>query len=284
MQISQSLSRRRFLTLGAAAALGIAVPPCRASARPLPAPAPEYTVNAGPKVMALTFDDGPSPQYTPQVLDVLRDHGVRATFFVCGDNVIQYPDVIRRAIAEGHVIGNHTWSHPDLADLSAAEIRDQVQRTQQAVTDTAGHTPVLFRAPYGDFTDTTLDICADLALRPISWSVDPEDWANPGTSTIVDRVLAGAATGAIVLHHDGTEGGDDDPAPGSGGDRSQTVAALTSYLPQLLDAGYTFTTPDAHPPAGRTARAPRHSQRDGLPALGGLRALPPDRRHGQPRY
>lgn len=107
---------------------------------------------------------------------------------------------------------------------------------------------MLFRAPYGVFTDDTLAICGDLGLRPISWSVDPEDWANPGTDTIVQRVLDGAATGAIVLDHDGTDGGDDDPEPGSGGDRSQTVEALSRYLPQLLDDGYTFTTPDAHPP------------------------------------
>lgn len=198
--------------------------------------------------MALTFDDGPSPQYTPQVLDVLRDHGVKATFFVCGDNVVEYPAVIRRMAAEGHTIGNHTWSHPDLPGLSADDIRDQIQRTQDAITEACSRRPVLFRAPYGDFSDTTLAVCADMGLRPISWSVDPEDWANPGTDTIVDRVLAGAATGAIVLDHDGTEGGDSDPAPGSGGDRSQTVAALGTYLPKLLAAGYTFTTPDAHPP------------------------------------
>lgn len=199
-------------------------------------------------VMALTFDDGPSPQYTPQVLDILRDHGVQATFFVCGDNVLQYPDVVRRIVAEGHVLGNHTWSHPELDGLPAAEVRDQIQRTQDAITDISGRTPTLFRAPYGDFADAALAVCADLGLRPISWSVDPTDWANPGSEVIANRVLAGAATGAIVLDHDGTEGGDDNPAPGSGGDRSQTVAALSTYLPQLIDAGYAFTTPDAHPP------------------------------------
>ncbi|MCC9307773.1 polysaccharide deacetylase family protein [Kitasatospora sp. RB6PN24] len=247
-EIRLPLSRRRLLAVGATALLGLACPPGRAVARTVQVPQPEGEVNAGPDVMALTFDDGPSPQYTPKVLDVLREHGVKATFFVCGDNIGQYPDVIRRMAAEGHVIGNHTWSHPNLNELSADDIRDQIQRTQDAVTKACGRTPVLFRAPYGNFSDTTLAVCADLGLRPISWSVDPEDWANPGTETIIDRVLAGAATGAIVLEHDGTEGGDDDPAPGSGGDRSQTVAALSSYLPKLLADGYTFTTPDAHPP------------------------------------
>lgn len=209
---------------------------------------PETEVDAGPMVMALTFDDGPSPQYTPQVLDLLSDYDVKATFFVCGDNLGLYPDVLRRIVAEGHTVGNHTWSHPYLEDLSEDEIRDEIQSTQDAVAHVIGKAPVLFRAPYGVFTDDTLAICSDLGLRPISWSVDPEDWANPGTDTIVQRVLDGAATGAIVLDHDGTDGGDDDPEPGSGGDRSQTVEALSRYLPQLLDDGYTFTTPDAHPP------------------------------------
>ncbi|GAB2735024.1 polysaccharide deacetylase family protein [Kitasatospora kifunensis] len=246
-QTRHSLTRRHFLATGATALLGAGVSARPAAAWAGSAPTPESEVDAGPMVMALTFDDGPSPQYTLQVLDVLYDHGVRATFFVCGDNVGRYPDVVRRIVAEGHVLGNHTWSHPHLDGLSAADVRDQIQRTQDAVTTVGGRAPVLFRAPYGDFTDTALTVCADLGLRPISWSVDPTDWANPGADTIVERVLAGAATGAIVLNHDGTEGGDDDPAPGSGGDRSQTVAALTSYLPQLIDAGFTFTTPDAHP-------------------------------------
>lgn len=215
-EIRLPLSRRRFLAVGTTALLGLGGPPGRAAARTVQVPQPEYEVHAGPNVMALTFDDGPSPQYTPQVLDVLRDHGVKATFFVCGDNVVEYPAVIRRMAAEGHTIGNHTWSHPDLPGLSADDIRDQIQRTQDAITEACSRRPVLFRAPYGDFSDTTLAVCADMGLRPISWSVDPEDWANPGTDTIVDRVLAGAATGAIVLDHDGTEGGDLIPPPAAG--------------------------------------------------------------------
>ncbi|GAA1262413.1 hypothetical protein GCM10009665_60090 [Kitasatospora nipponensis] len=245
---SHPLPRRRILTAGATALIALGASRTSASARTRQVPTPQSTIDAGPMVMALTFDDGPSPQYTPQVLDVLHDNDVRATFFVCGDNVARYPDVIRQIVAQGHVLGNHTWSHPHLGDLSTADVRDQIQRTQDTVTDISGITPVLFRAPYGDFTDTALTICADLALRPISWSLDPTDWANPGTDTIVTRVLAGATTGAIILNHDGTEGGDDNPTPGSGGDRSQTVNALNNYLPRLIDAGYTFTTPDTHPP------------------------------------
>ncbi|MDH6122244.1 polysaccharide deacetylase family protein [Kitasatospora sp. GAS204B] len=247
-QSHRSLPRRRFLAAGATALLGLGASSGRAAARTRSVPTPETQVNAGPMVMALTFDDGPSPQYTPQVLDILRDHSVHATFFVCGDNIQLYPDVVRRIVAEGHTIGNHTWSHPHLGDLSDDDVRDQIQRTQDAVTQVSGRTPVLFRAPYGEFADASLAVCADLGLRPISWSVDPTDWANPGSDAITSRVLAGAATGAIVLEHDGTEGGDDDPPAGTGGDRSQTVTALSDYLPQLLDAGYTFTTPDAHPP------------------------------------
>lgn len=242
------LSRRRLLTAGGAVLLGLgtqAVPTAASESVPVP----EDVVNAGPMVMALTFDDGPSPQYTVQVLDRLRDHSVRATFFVCGDNVVRYPAVVRRIVREGHALGNHTWSHPRLDGLDTANVREQIQRTQTAITRISGHRPVLFRAPYGRFTDSSLALCDELGLRPISWSVDPKDWTNPGADAIAGRVLASAASGAIVLNHDGVEGGDDNPQPGSGADRSQTVAALNTYLPRLIAAGYRFTTPDRHPPA-----------------------------------
>ncbi|MFQ6198837.1 polysaccharide deacetylase family protein [Streptomyces sp. NPDC000405] len=251
--------------------LGLGTPAAPAAASGL-VPTPEEVVNAGPMVMALTFDDGPSPQYTPQVLDRLRDHRVRATFFVCGDNVVRYPAVVRRIVREGHTLGNHTWSHPRLDGLVTADVRDQIQRTQDVITRISGHRPVLFRAPYGRFTDSALALCAELGLRPISWSVDPKDWANPGAGTIAGRVLAGAAGGAIVLNHDGVEGGDDNPQPGTGADRSQTVAALNTYLPRLIAAGYRFTTPDRHPPAqsGSPAASARHwisRPRTGSPCL-----------------
>ncbi|MDH6115236.1 peptidoglycan/xylan/chitin deacetylase (PgdA/CDA1 family) [Kitasatospora sp. MAP12-15] len=194
---------------------------------------PEYYVHAGSMALALTIDDGPSADYTPQVLSILRQYGVTATFFMVGSNVDQYPDVARQVHDEGHLIGNHTWSHVDLGTLSADQTRDEIQRTSDIIAQvTDGTSPTLFRAPGGYFTHAAMAVCGDLGLAPISWSVDPEDWSNPGTSAIVDRVLSNATTGSIILNHDGL------------GDRSQTVSALQTYLPQLIDSGYQFVLPD----------------------------------------
>ena len=206
-----------------------------------PAEQPEYSVHAGPMTMALTFDDGPSPRYTAQVLAILRRYGVTATFFMIGENVEKYPDVLRQVLAEGHQVGNHTWSHPDLGKRSDEQVRAEIERTSDIIAS-AGRTqpPRLFRAPYGYFTPATFAVCARLGLQPVSWSVDPEDWSNPGTDAIVDTVLCRARTGSIVLEHDGCL--IDGPiVPGGPADRSQTVAALAAYLPRLIHNGYRFT-------------------------------------------
>jgi peptidoglycan/xylan/chitin deacetylase (PgdA/CDA1 family) len=208
---------------------------------------PEYSVHAGPMTVALTFDDGPGPIYTAQVLAILRRYGVTATFFMIGENVEKYPDVLRQVLAEGHHLGNHTWSHPDLGKRSDTQVREEIERTNDIIAR-AGCTqpPGLFRAPYGYFTPASFAVCADLGLRPVSWSVDPRDWSNPGTDAIVDTVLCQARTGSIVLEHDGCL--IDGPiVPGGPADRSQTVAALADYLPRLIHNGYRFTavTPTA---------------------------------------
>ncbi|GAA1234366.1 hypothetical protein GCM10009665_25730 [Kitasatospora nipponensis] len=191
---------------------------------------------------ALTFDDGPSPRYTPQILALLRRFVDSATFFMIGANVEKYPDVARQVADEGHRLGNHTYSHPDLGKLSAARVRDEIQRTGDLIARATGTPPpTLFRAPGGYFTPASLAVCADLRLRPVSWSVDPQDWSNPGTDAIVRHVVAHTRTGSIVLEHDGCL--TDRPiAPGGPADRSQTVAALAAYLPRLIDAGLHFAT------------------------------------------
>ncbi|MBJ3813302.1 polysaccharide deacetylase family protein [Streptomyces flavofungini] len=194
--------------------------------------APERHVHAGPKAMALTFDDGPSDVYTPQVLSILRQHGVTATFFMVGKHADLYPDTVRAVAAEGHLIGNHTWSHRNFKKLSAAEIRGEIERASERIDRILGVPPTLFRAPYGHFTPTCMDICRDLGLRPVSWSVDPEDWSDPGAGVISERVLSEARTGSIILNHDGYS------------DRSQTVSALRAYLPRLIKSGYRFVLPD----------------------------------------
>ncbi|WP_395297365.1 polysaccharide deacetylase family protein [Kitasatospora hibisci] len=192
---------------------------------------PVYELDGQKRVVALTIDDGPDPRHTPTVLSLLEQYGIRATFFLIGENAAQHPDLVREIAARGHHIANHTWTHPDLRQLTEGGIRDELERTSDLLHRTTGRQPTWFRAPGGDWSTASLKVAADLGMRNMAWSVDPRDWARPGTSVITDRVLKDVRPGAIVLNHDG------------GGDRSQTVAALKTYLPVLIDSGYYFTAP-----------------------------------------
>jgi peptidoglycan/xylan/chitin deacetylase (PgdA/CDA1 family) len=190
-----------------------------------------YRVDDGPKVIALTIDDGPSPVYTPQVLRVLHRYGVTAAFSMVGQNVAYYPAIAREVAAAGHLIVNHTWDHHNLRRLSARAVQDEISRASDAIHTATGQRPALFRAPYGNWSAAVFGCCAADGLTPLAWSVDPRDWARPGSRSIVRTVLSTTRTGSIILEHDG------------GGNRSQTVAALKIWLPALLDAGFRFTTP-----------------------------------------
>jgi peptidoglycan/xylan/chitin deacetylase (PgdA/CDA1 family) len=211
----------------------VAAPPPRLECVPaaaLPAGEPQYYVDGGPKTIALTIDDGPDPRYTPELLKILAKYGVSATFCMVGENAVAHPGVVREVIGHGHQVANHTWSHPDdLGRLSPEDLRQEIEQGGRAIEDACGRLPVFFRAPAGTFTAEALTICGRLGLAPLHWSVDPRDWANPGTEQIVDTVVRNTRSGSIILNHDG------------GGDRSQTVAALRTYLPRLIDAGYRFT-------------------------------------------
>ncbi|MGC5341847.1 polysaccharide deacetylase family protein [Streptomyces sp. DT24] len=181
--------------------------------------------------MVLTFDDGPDPVHTPRILALLRRYDVRAMFFVCGEMVADNPDLLRRIDGEGHVIGNHSWSHPQLWTLSRAVTRDELGRTSEVIARTIGAPPLWYRAPYGAWNRNSFEIGAELGMEPMAWTVDSLDWKTPGTDTVVRRVLDGAGPGVVVLSHD------------AGGDRSQSVAALGRYLPALLDEGYRVLVP-----------------------------------------
>ncbi|MBT2472993.1 polysaccharide deacetylase family protein [Streptomyces sp. ISL-66] len=188
-----------------------------------------------PSAMTLTFDDGPDPRYTPAILDTLARYGVRAMFFVCGEMATDNRDLLRRMVAEGHVIGNHTWTHPLIPTLGRPALAAEIGRTSEVVQQATGEAPVWFRAPYGAWNRAAFEIGAELGMEPLAWTVDTLDWKEPGTTTIVSRVLKGAAPGVIVLNHD------------AGGNRSQSVQALATYLPQLLGRGFRMTLP-APPP------------------------------------
>ncbi|MFI9820429.1 polysaccharide deacetylase family protein [Streptomyces sp. NPDC052013] len=181
--------------------------------------------------MVLTFDDGPDPRYTPDILDTLAAYDVRAMFFVCGEMAVENRDLLARMADEGHVVGNHTWSHPLLTGLRRSRIRSEMERTCDVIEKAYGERPEWFRAPYGAWNRAAFQLGAELGMEPLAWTVDTLDWTSPGTRTIVERVEDGAAPGVVVLSHD------------AGGERSQSVRALRDYLPQLLDSGYHISVP-----------------------------------------
>jgi peptidoglycan/xylan/chitin deacetylase (PgdA/CDA1 family) len=179
--------------------------------------------------VALTFDDGPLPQYTRQVLDVLGRYEVKATFFCCGMHAAGHAGDIARISAQGHALGNHTWSHPFLPELSYRQLTEQIDRTQEAIAVASdGTAPALFRPPYGSRTPEVMGWLGETASTIVLWDVDPSDWAMPGADEIARIVLEAAQPGSIILLHDG------------GGDRSQTVAALPRIIEGLHERGYRF--------------------------------------------
>ncbi|MEV6170757.1 polysaccharide deacetylase family protein [Streptomyces sp. NPDC051954] len=206
-------------------------PPKAASRRLLVRREPFLRVSGRGRTMVLTFDDGPDPRYTPEILDTLWEYDVRAMFFVCGEMVAENLDLVERMADEGHVVGNHTWSHPLLTQLTRKQIRSEMERTCKIIEKGSGEWPRWFRAPYGAWNRAAFQLGAELGMEPLAWTIDTLDWTEPGSGSIIDRVENGAAPGVVVLSHD------------AGGDRSQSVRALRDYLPQLLDDGYHITVP-----------------------------------------
>ncbi|MFJ5725060.1 polysaccharide deacetylase family protein [Streptomyces sp. NPDC093149] len=218
-----SAYRLRPMTAGAPPRFRPAAPPVRT--RPF-----EKLPEIG-HAMVLTFDDGPDPLYTPHILATLREHDVRAMFFLCGEMAHDHQDLVRAIAADGHTIGNHTWTHPLVTELSRAGIRDEIGRTSEVIEKITGGAPLWFRAPYAVWNRNSFEIGAELGMEPMAWTVDTLDWTEPGVGTIVRRVREGAAPGVVVLSHD------------AGGNRSQSVTALRRYLPELLADGYRITVP-----------------------------------------
>lgn len=182
--------------------------------------------------IALTFDDGPDPQWTPQVLDVLARHEALATFCVVGDQVAGREQLLRRIQAEGHALCNHTTSHDyGLPVRDPAQIRAQIAGTTEIIAAAAPEAAVsAFRAPGGRFDPAVVAQAQELGLDSWSWSVDSRDWDTTDSNAIVTRVLDGIGPDAVVLLHDG------------GGNRAATVAALDELLPVLASVGYEFVT------------------------------------------
>jgi peptidoglycan/xylan/chitin deacetylase (PgdA/CDA1 family) len=177
---------------------------------------------------AMTFDDGPHPVQTPRLLNMLRSWGIKATFYLIGQNAASHPGLVQRIVAEGHEVGNHSWSHPALGPMPEDAVRDQLRRTHEAITRACGVAPLTFRPPYGSITPVQQEwIAREFGYPTILWSVDPNDWKDRNSSVVSSRILRGARAGSIILAHD---------------IHATTVSAMPSTLPALTRRGLKFLT------------------------------------------
>ena len=198
------------------------------------------------RIVALTYDDGPNPPYTSEILDVLDAEHVHATFFVVGRAVAAYPAVVRRMVREGHALGNHTWDHAHLIVLTPFQVHQELQRTDEAIYRATGVRTRLMRPPFGARDFASLDQVHRDGYIPVMWSVPlPADWAQPGDRTITRRVVEDVTPGSIIVLHDGNRGilcGRDRRVPLRVCDRSQDVAATHEIIEALKTRGYRFVT------------------------------------------
>jgi peptidoglycan/xylan/chitin deacetylase (PgdA/CDA1 family) len=182
--------------------------------------------------VAITFDDGPSPDYTNSILSTLEQTHTPATFFVVGSNVQSYPDKVQREVRDGDAIGMHTWNHPYMTQISPTDRAWELTSTIQAIHNAMGANYCIkyWRPPFGDYNAAVLQLTSAMGLTTVTWSVDPQDWASPGVQVIVARVVQYAQAGSIILLHDGYFG------------RWQTAQALPLIIQQLKAKGFTFVT------------------------------------------
>lgn len=195
---------------------------------------PAFSAPAAPsgreKRIALTFDDGPHPYRTDRLLSLLARYEVRATFFVIGRNVELYPQVLKRVVAAGHEIGNHTYSHLKMKKADCTSIAAELEKTAALTEQVAGVRPTLFRPPEGVRSSAVTAAAQREGLSLVLWTIDTRDWAHASASRIEREILSGAADGAIILCHDYTTG------------EWGTPAGLERAIPALLAQGYRFVT------------------------------------------
>ncbi|MDO5295679.1 MAG: polysaccharide deacetylase family protein [bacterium] len=223
-------SKRAWGAFAAAVALGVALEPCVNVQSQTYGPVLSHGSRQSRQI-ALTFDDGPS-EYTAPLLDVLAEEGVKATFFCVGKNVLQHPDLVRRAHDEGHLVATHSYSHRNLLGCLPAASRREINAGAQALDKVLGYRPQWFRPPYGMRYPWTLLQARQAGLSTVLWSNCPRDWLKPGAKVIARRVISDLQPGDIVLLHDG------------GGDRSQTVVAVRFIIRYLSSQGYKFVRVD----------------------------------------
>lgn len=162
---------------------------------------PIYFVDTPEKKIAISFDASWGSEYTPKILDILRENELKTTFFLTGFWVEKYPELVKKIVAEGHELGNHTWTHPHLNTLEKVSIKAELARVHAALTKLSGTEPTLFRPPFGEYSDKVIEVANELGYHTIQWSVDSLDWKELGEEAIIKRVTTGIHPGAIVLFH-----------------------------------------------------------------------------------
>ncbi|MBS9390394.1 MAG: polysaccharide deacetylase family protein [Dolichospermum sp. WA123] len=192
--------------------------------------------NSNGKTIALTFDDGPHPQYTPQVLSVLKRYNITASFFWLGNCVNRFPDIAKTVSEQGHWIGLHGYEHDYFPLLSPTQLKQSLEKTQIAIYNACNLSPEKVRdvrPPNGFFTPQTLHLFQQWNYRPVMWSVVPEDWVHPGVNVVVNRVIKQVKNGSLIVLHDGYFGGKD------------VAETINILIPRLLQEGYEFVTVDS---------------------------------------
>ena len=192
-------------------------------------------VPRGSKQIALTYDDGPNDPHTLRLLEVLARHSVHATFFLIGRYVERRPDIVRDILSAGHVIGNHTFTHPVLTLKSESETRDELTRCRTAIQNAIGSHSNLFRPPFGGRRPATLRVARELGLEPVMWNITGYDWNAPPAAAIEKKVSRWIRGGDVILLHDGGH-------KAMGADRSQTVQATDRLITKYNAQGYEFKT------------------------------------------
>jgi peptidoglycan/xylan/chitin deacetylase (PgdA/CDA1 family) len=209
------------------------VAPKKSAPTPIPVAAAESriaynSVHVDGPYIAMTFDDGPSEKLTPRLLDILAAHHIKATFFVIGQNAADHPEIVQRALKEGHEIGNHSWSHPNFAKMSDESVRRELKKTDDAITEACGVRPTLMRPPYGSITPRQKRwIHDEFGYQIILWDVDPLDWKRPGPKAVTSRIVKETRSGSIVLSHDIHPG---------------TIESVPATLNELEAKGFKFVT------------------------------------------
>jgi peptidoglycan/xylan/chitin deacetylase (PgdA/CDA1 family) len=189
----------------------------------------------GSKRLALTFDDGPNDPHTLRLLEVLAKHNVRGTFFLIGRYVDERPDIVREIAAAGHVIGNHTYTHPNLIFASARQVRSQISECERALSAAVGEHSRLFRPPFGGRRPATLRVARSLGLQPVMWNVSGLDWKGRSADYVERRVVNQIRGGDVILLHDGGH-------RGMGADRAQTVIATEGLITRYKSDGFEFVS------------------------------------------